>query len=170
MGAPNFASGVAMRRSQHAVMLKPPPTAKPWICAITGLATLLEPGRPGRAVALVREAVLGGLEDLELADIGARDERLAARAAQHEDADGVVGVHLLARLGEALVHGPGHRIPGLGRLKVRVSTGPSRVMSASVVSTSNLLGRRVVAGRIPLHGRPGACRSNPAKSLSEKPG
>ena len=28
-----------------------------------------------------------------------------------------------------------------GRLKVRVSTGPSRVMSASVVSTSNLLGQ-----------------------------
>jgi hypothetical protein len=32
-----------------------------------------------------------------------------------------------------------------GRLKVSVSTGPSRVMSASVVSTWNLLGRWVVA-------------------------
>jgi hypothetical protein len=39
MGAPNLASGVAMRRSQQAVMLKPPPTAKPWIWAITGFLT-----------------------------------------------------------------------------------------------------------------------------------
>ena len=39
MGAPNLASGVAMRMSQQAVMPKPPPTAKPWTCAITGFFT-----------------------------------------------------------------------------------------------------------------------------------
>jgi hypothetical protein len=39
IGAPKRASGVAMRRSQHVAMPKPPPTAKPWICAITGLRT-----------------------------------------------------------------------------------------------------------------------------------
>ena len=39
MGAPKRDSGVAILTSQTAAMAKPPPTAKPSICAMTGLPT-----------------------------------------------------------------------------------------------------------------------------------
>ena len=103
MGAPNLASGVAMRMSQQA----------------------------RGPVALVGEAVLGGLEDLELADVGAGHEGLAAGAAQDEDAHGIVGIHLLADLEQPLVHGPGHGVAGLrpieGERHDRSVSGDERV-------------------------------------------
>ncbi len=107
---PNCASGVAMRMSQQAAMSKPPPTAKPWIWAITGFFTRSSRSERAVAVALVGEALLGGLEHLELADVGAGHEGLAAGAAQDQDAHAVVGVHQVARLEQALVHGPRHRV------------------------------------------------------------
>ena len=39
IGTPNADSGVATRTSHAAAMAQPPPTAKPWICAIVGFAT-----------------------------------------------------------------------------------------------------------------------------------
>ena len=120
-----------MRMSQQAVMLKPPPTAKPWICAITGLLHALEPGGAGGAVALVGEAVLGVSNTFELADVGAGHEGLAAGAAQDEDAHGVVRVHLLADLSSRSYMTQVIALRVCGRLKVSVVIGPSRVTSAS---------------------------------------
>ena len=45
-----------------AAMPKPPPTAKPWICAMTGLLHAREPIRHAVALALVAQAVVAALE------------------------------------------------------------------------------------------------------------
>src|ERR1700730_15040478 len=79
-----------------------------------GLAHALEASGTPLALALVLDALLGGPEALELADIGAGYEGFATRPAQHEQPDGVVGVHLLGGLVEPLVHVPGHRIACFG--------------------------------------------------------
>ena len=109
-------SGVPTRMSAPAAMPKPPPTQTPSICAITGFFTFDAP-RALVAVALVLQAVLRALELGELADIGARDEGLAARALQHQHADRVVRVDFLAHLVEPLVHAPGHGVARLGAVK-----------------------------------------------------
>ena len=66
---------------------------------------------------LVAQPVLGRLERRELADVGARHERLAARAAQHEHAHVVVGVGRLAGLEQRLVHRERHRVVRLGAVE-----------------------------------------------------
>src|SRR6185369_4274601 len=58
------------------------------------LAHALEPSRAPLPLALVLDAVLRRPEALELADVGAGHERLAARSPQHEDPHGIVGIHL----------------------------------------------------------------------------
>ena len=63
-----------------------------------GLAHALEPPRPALAVPLVLDPVLRGLEALELRDVGARHEGLAAGAGQHQRARRPVLGHLLADL------------------------------------------------------------------------
>jgi hypothetical protein len=81
---------------------------------------LAHPGDPARAlvvVALVREAVLGAAKFRELADVAAGDERLAARALEHEDPYRVVRVDLLADFVEPLVHAPGHGVARLGAVE-----------------------------------------------------
>src|SRR6266478_1538 len=82
-----------------------------------GLADALQPARSPLAVALVLDAVLRGLEALELADVGAGHEGLAPRAAQHEDTDRVVGVHLFAGLVQPLVHVPRQGVAGFGAIE-----------------------------------------------------
>jgi hypothetical protein len=98
-------------------MPKPPPTAKPSICAITGLGDARDAAEEFVGVALVAQAVVAAREGEELRDVGAGDERLAAGAAQHEDAHGVVAVDLVADLAEAAVHVPGHRVARLGTVE-----------------------------------------------------
>ena len=61
-------------------------------------------------IALVRQAVFLSAELGELADVRAGHERLAARAAQHEDAHRIVGIDLVAGLIQSLVHAPGDRV------------------------------------------------------------
>jgi hypothetical protein len=77
---------------------------------MTGLPTRSRPCRAPLALALVLDAVLRRPEALELADVGAGHERLAARSPQHEDPHGVVGVHILGGLVQALVHVPRHGV------------------------------------------------------------
>jgi len=98
-------------------MRKPPPTAKPLDLGDHRLAHRLEARDALVAVALVGNAVLGPVEDLELADVRPRHERLAARAAKHEHAHRVVGVHLLADLVEPIVHAPGQGVARLGAIE-----------------------------------------------------
>gem|GEM_PF-1030006 len=74
-------------------------------------------GVPALAVALVPDPILGCFEALELPDVGAGHEGLAPGAAEDEDADGVVGVHLLAGLVEPLVHVPRQRVAGFGAVE-----------------------------------------------------
>ena len=111
MGAPKRASGVAIRRSHAAAMRRPAPTAKPWMAAIDGLPDRRQTADAEVAVPLVREAVLRR-ECLELSDVGARDECLASRAAEHQHPDRLVGVDVPAGAGQALVHAPRERVPG----------------------------------------------------------
>ena len=162
MGAPNFASGVAMRRSQHAVMLKPPPTAKPWICAITGLATRssrADRAAPSRSYARPSSAdskTLNWLMSVPATNAlppAPRSTKTRTESSASTSSHASVRRWYMAQV---------IAFRASGRLKVRVSTGPSRVMSASVVSTSNLLGRRVVAWE--------DITSWLTRSLSEKPG
>ena len=75
IGIPNFASGVITRRSQAAEIASPEPIAKPSTSAIVGLRTASRRSSTASIRALVDEAVLGGLELRELADVGAGDER-----------------------------------------------------------------------------------------------
>jgi hypothetical protein len=49
----------------------------------------------------------------KLSDIRARDERLATRPLQNQDAHLVMRVHMVARPGQRLVHGPGHRVASI---------------------------------------------------------
>src|SRR5207237_8337189 len=65
-------------------------------------------------VALVLERVFGRGKGAELRDVGACDERLVTRAAQHQDLDPLVGVDVLAALVQTFVHGPGQRVARLG--------------------------------------------------------
>ena len=117
MGKPKLDSGVAIRMSQTAAIAKPPAHGVALDLRDDGLAHALQPAGSPLAVALVLDPVLRGLEALELADVGAGDEGLAARAAQHEDPDGVVGVHLFAGLVEPLVHVPRQRVAGFGAIE-----------------------------------------------------
>jgi hypothetical protein len=77
----------------------------------------LEPVDPAIQIPLVLETVGGGAESGELADVGAGRECLPAGAAQHEHADGVVGVDLLTRPVESLVHGPRERVARFGTVE-----------------------------------------------------
>jgi len=88
-------------------------TANPSTCAMTGLPRARGVRAP-LPLALVLDAVLRRAEALELTDVRAGDEGLAARPAQHEDPDGVVGIHFLGGLVQALVHIPRHGIAGFG--------------------------------------------------------
>ena len=63
---------------------------------------------------LVGDRVLLGPELLELADVGAGDEGLIARAGQDQAAERVVGIRLPCDLAQPVVHREGHRVPGLG--------------------------------------------------------
>src|SRR6202022_5072078 len=58
----------------------------------------------------VREAIFGAAELLELRDVGAGDERLAARSPKDGNAHIVLGTDARARCVELLVHLPGHGI------------------------------------------------------------
>src|SRR4029453_18705284 len=56
------------------------------------------------------DPVIARGERRELADVGARDERVAG-SAQHERAYPLVGIDLVAGIGQRVVHWPGHRVP-----------------------------------------------------------
>src|ERR1700730_3860846 len=84
-GMPNWLFAEAMRRSACMAIASPPPRQKPWIAAMLGLGEAREPG--AAAAGQPRVFLLGiGVRAplLELADVGARHERLAARAG-HDD-------------------------------------------------------------------------------------
>ena len=70
----------------------------------------LEAAQRGADHPFVAEDVVRGLERGELGDIRARDERAIACAPQYEHADSVVGVGVLARIVQTLVHRPRHCI------------------------------------------------------------
>jgi hypothetical protein len=74
------------------------------------LAQAVEPADVAVDVGLVLDARLAAVEVEELADVGARDERATAGAAQDEDADCVVGVDLVAVVVKRLVHRERHRV------------------------------------------------------------
>ncbi len=70
----------------------------------------LDRGEVALHLAFVGDAVLAGAERLELRDVGAGDERLAAGAAEHRDAQVRLGTHACADFAELLVHVPGHGV------------------------------------------------------------
>ena len=84
---------------------------------------------------LVGEGVLARREARKLADVGARDERLAARAPQDEHADAGVGVHAIARLDQRVVHVPGHRVAGFGPVERQNAIGAVDLERACGVDT-----------------------------------
>ena len=106
-------------------------------CRDDGLPDRREPADAAIAVTLVGDAVLRPGEGLELRDVGARDERLASRAAEHQHPDRVVGVDLLAGVGSGRSYMPHvSAFRAAGRLNVRVRTGPSRATRISSDATA----------------------------------
>jgi hypothetical protein len=79
-----------------------------------GFGDALEPIQHVVEALLVFDAVLAIAKAAKLRDVGARDERFAAGAAQDEDANRLVGVDALARRDERFVHLPRHRVARLG--------------------------------------------------------
>src|SRR5215204_422 len=114
MGIPNFASGVQMRRSLTAAMLRPPPDGVAVDPGDGGLAYRFQPPDHVLHPLLVGDAVLARLELQELLDVRAGHERLGPRPTQHEHTNIVVGLDCLAALIERVVHLPGHRVARLG--------------------------------------------------------
>ena len=93
---------------------QPPPAATPCTCAIVGLVTRSSRSSDAVEPLFVLDAVLAVAEALELRDVGAGDERLAAGAAQDQHAERGVGVDAIAGVDERLVHLPRHRVARLG--------------------------------------------------------
>ena len=65
----------------------------------------------------VADHVVPRREACKLTDVGARDERLAARAAEDEHAHARVGVDAIAGLHQRLVHLPRHGVSGFGAVE-----------------------------------------------------
>ena len=77
----------------------------------------LEPIEHAIEPLLVLHAVVSIGEVLKLCDVGAGDERLAAGAAQHQDAQRRVAVDALAGVDERLVHLPRHGVARVGTIE-----------------------------------------------------
>ena len=84
--------------------------AKPSTTASVGTGSASTAGEIAFHLVLVGDAVLAAAERLELGDVGAGDEGLAAGAAKHRDAHAVFAAHARAGLAELLVHAPGHGV------------------------------------------------------------
>src|SRR5918997_2390685 len=114
MGIPNFASGVQMSRSLTVAIPRPLPDSVPVDPRVGRLGQRLQAADDALKPLFVGDPVLPRVELEELLDVGAGHEGLLPRAAQHEDAHVLVGVHLLAARKERLVHLPGHGVARLG--------------------------------------------------------
>ena len=86
-----------MRRSQAAAIASPPPMAKPSTTASVGIGNVSTPPSGAVHLLLVGDAVLAATESLELRDVGAGDERLAAGAAEHRDPQAVLSLRCARR-------------------------------------------------------------------------
>src|SRR4051812_17652191 len=99
-----------MRRSHAAAMARPPPMANPSTTARVGTGRGFDAADVVLHLRLIGDAVLTAVEGLELRDIGARNEGLAAGAAKHRNAQPILAADARACFAELFVHSPGHGI------------------------------------------------------------
>src|SRR6185503_1968551 len=102
------------------------------------LGDALQPSEHDADLLLVVDRILRLAEALELRDVRARYERFAAGAFENEDAHLRVGIHLLARADERVVHRPCHRVTRLwtvegqkGKWRIDLEQGVGHVSSKS---------------------------------------
>src|SRR5262249_14373326 len=81
------------------------------------LRQTLEPVERAIQSLLVGDSIVAASKALELRDVGAGDEGVAAGAAQDEHADRVGRVDVVAGSDERVVHLPGHRVACFGPVK-----------------------------------------------------
>src|SRR3954451_16762784 len=110
------------------------------------LAQAVEAAEVAVDARLVLDAGLARVEVEELADVGARDERAAARAAQDEHADVVVCVDLVAVRVQRLVHRERHRVARVRAVERDDRHGPAPLVEELRLVGHGPCGRRSARG------------------------
>src|SRR5262249_61304208 len=110
----------------------------------------LDAGENASHLLLVGDAVVAAAERLELRDVGAGDEGLAAGPAKHRCAQPIFPADLRAGLAELLIHAPGHGVAR--RWPVEDYRGDLAIAAVAHLSIGHRTAPAVATANLPIKG------------------